>query len=134
MLASAASAMEEMVGVSLVDGDPAIRRSRQLMLISENFRVHSYATCAALLGDWRSRNDGCIVVDVHMPEFDGIDLLREMRATGWQGRGILLNGVITDDTILNDAKRFGDQVLDRYVADSRLLSAISAATVRFGET
>ena len=65
----------ESIGVSLVDGDSDIRHARQIMLRSERYDVRSYATCAALLADPRSRGYACIVVDIHMPEVDGLKLL-----------------------------------------------------------
>lgn len=120
----------ESIGVSLVDGEPSVRRARQLMLRSENYEVRSYATCAALLADPRSRDYRCIVVDVHMAEGDGIDLLRTMRASGWRGQGILLDGIAPGSTLLHDAERHGDQVLKRTIADGALVAAIGASIDR----
>lgn len=118
--------------VSLVDGEPAIRRARQLMLRSENYDVRSYATCAALLSDPRSRDYSCIVVDVHMGEVDGIDLLKSMRASGWHGRGILLDSIQPGTALMQDAERFGDRVLKRTIADGPLIAAIGDSIDRAG--
>ncbi|MEG8017861.1 hypothetical protein [Sphingomonas sp. LR55] len=78
------------IGVSLVDGDPVIRRARQIMLLSERYDVRSYATGAALLADPRSRDVPCIVVDVaggvDGDGGSGMDTLYAMRASGWRGR------------------------------------------------
>lgn len=117
----------EGIGISLVDGEPAIRRARQLMLRSENYEVRSYATCAALLADPRSRDYRCIVVDVHMAEGEGIELLKAMRATGWHGQGILLDGIAPGSPLRHDAERHGDQVLEHSIADGPLVVAIAAS-------
>ena len=119
--------LHESYGVSLVDGEPSVRRARQLMLRSENYEVRSYATCVALLADPRSRQYRCIVVDVHMAEVDGIDLLRAMRASGWRGMGILLDGIAPGSGLMHDAERHGDRVLERNIADGPLVLAISAS-------
>ncbi len=117
----------ETIGVSLVDGDSAIRHARQLMLRSENYDVRSYATCAALLADPRSRDYPCIILDLEMEDIDGPGLLREMRASGWRGKALLLDGLDPGSPMLIEAERHGDTVLARNVGDRVLLSAISAS-------
>lgn len=129
MTAPCSSALPERVGISLVDGDPGIRRARQIMLLSEHYAVRSYATCAALLADPRSRDYVCIIVDVHMVDVEGIALLREMRATGWRGKAILLDGIAPGSARLRDAERYGDKVFARTIGDGPLLTAIAASLV-----
>lgn len=118
------------VGVSLVDGNPVVRRARQLMLRSENYDVRSYATCAALLSDMRSRDYCCIVLDVEMDDVDGIDLLAKMRASGWQGRAILLDGLEPGADVVREAARHGDLIQPRSIGDGSLLVAIAASLDR----
>lgn len=118
------------IGVSLVDGDPAVRHARQLMLRSENYDVRSYATCAALLADPRSRDYPCIVLDLQMEGMDGPDLLREMRASGWRGKALLLDGIHPGSPMEQEAERHGDRILSRDVGDRALLSAIFATIDR----
>lgn len=124
--ASIPSSREE-AGVSLVDGNASIRHARQLMLRSENYDVRSYATCAALLADPRSRDYPCIVLDVEMEDIDGIDLLAQMRASGWRGRAILLDGFAPGDALLRQVLQNGDRIEGRSIGDSSLLAAIAAS-------
>jgi len=119
------------IGVSLVDGDNALRHARQLMLRSENYDVRSYATSSALLADPRSRDFPCIVLDIELNDHNnGTTLLREMRATGWRGRAILLDGQDPDGAYVRDAEKHGDRIMARTVGDSSLIAAISAAIDR----
>lgn len=120
----------EAAGVSLVDGNPAIRHARQIMLRSENYDVRSYATCAALLADPRSRDYPCIVLDVEMEGIDGIDLLARMRASGWQGRAILLDGSKSGDALARQALLQGDRIESRSIGDAALLAAVAASLHR----
>ena len=115
------------VGVSLVNGDPAVRHARQIMLRSMRYNARSYATCAALLADPRSRDQQCIIVDIDTPKVDGIDLLRAMRASGWLGKGILLARIPPGSELVREAERHGDKVLDQAITDGRLIAAIAAS-------
>ena len=116
-----------LIGVSLVDGDPAVRHARQLLLRSENYDVRSYATCAALLADPRSRDYPCMILDLEMEFIDGLDLLRKMRASGWRGKALLLDGLTPGNPILKEAESHGDAVLPRNIGDHALLLAIAAS-------
>lgn len=120
----------EGVGVSLVDGDPDVRHARQLMLRAEKYEVRSYPTCEALLADPRSRDYPCIILDLEMQGVDGVDLLRQMRATGWRGRALLLDGLHPGSALLRRAEQHGDKVLQRDVGDHTLLTAIAASIDR----
>ena len=127
MTGSAAPASTKGVGISLVDGDATVRHDRQIMLRSECYEVRSYATCAAVLADPRSRDYPCIVVDVHSRDVDGIDLLRRMRATGWRGKAILLDGMEPGSALMHDAEKHGDKVLGRAIGDGPLLTAVATS-------
>ena len=76
--------------VSLVDEDPAVRRSLQLLLRSANYEVRAYATASTLLSDPGALGSACLMTDWHMPSFDGIELLRQLRAQGWDAPAILM--------------------------------------------
>lgn len=124
------AARKPSIGVSLVDGEATVRHARQLMLRSENYEVRSYVTCSALLADPRSRDFPCIVLDVELNDDEGIQLLREMRATGWRGHAILLDGQDRDSDYVREAEQNGDRVMERTVGDGSLIAAISASVDR----
>jgi FixJ family two-component response regulator len=127
MTNNGSTASTEQIGVSLVDGDATVRHARQIMLRSQRYDVRSYATCAAMLADPRSRDYSCIVVDIEMPEVDGVGLLREMRASGWRGKGILLDGLEPGSELMHAAERHGDKVYERTITDGALVTAIAAS-------
>lgn len=124
------SPSNEGIGVSLVEGDATTRRSRQIMLRSAGYDVRSYATCAALLADPRARDYPCIIVDMETEEVDCIGLLRQMRASGWRGKGILLDGIATGNAFMQDAEMHGDKVYERSIGDGSLLAAVAASIYR----
>jgi FixJ family two-component response regulator len=96
------------------------------MLRSENYDVRSYSTCAALLADPASREYPCIVLDIGLPDIDGAGFLREMRATGWHGKAILLDNLDRDTALTREADQHGDRIFDRAIGDRSLIVAIAA--------
>lgn len=118
------------IGVALVDGDADIRHARQLMLRSANYDVRSYATPTSILADPRSREYPCIILDIELNDATrGTALLAGMRATGWSGRAILLDGGDGSDGSVREADRHGDRVMKRTIGDSALVAAIVGMTV-----
>lgn len=121
---------EDRVGVSLVGGDSTLRHARQIMLRSENYDARSYATFAALLADPRTRDCPCIILDIASDDIDGVALLDEMRATGWRGKAILLEGPEPAGALRDDGEGHGDTIFAREIGDWTLITAIEASIDR----
>jgi FixJ family two-component response regulator len=107
------------VRVSLVDGDPTVRRARQIMLRSEGYQVRSYSTSAALL-------------DAGLDGSDALDLIRQMRATDWQGTAILLAAFDSTGALTLEAALHGDIVFPGAVGDRTLTTAIKTVGLNDG--
>ena len=116
-------------GVALVDRNSVVRHQRQLLLRSEDYDVHSYATSAALLADIRVNMQVRMVVDVSIRDGDGLSFLRAIRASGRRGRAILLDGADPDESMGREAWHNGDHSLDSKIPDRPLLMAIDASFV-----
>ena len=57
--------------VHLVDDDCAVRGTLARLLTSGGYRVQEYASGAELLDCAHGLGDGCILLDINMPEPDG---------------------------------------------------------------
>src|SRR6185503_6084416 len=75
--------------VHLVDDDEAVRRSASLMLRGQRLIVRTYASGTALLDAADELVPGCILLDVRMPDMDGLEV---QAALG--DRGIVLPVII----------------------------------------
>jgi FixJ family two-component response regulator len=78
--------------VLIIDDDPAVRRSMQLLLQGQGFDVRSYASGEALLSEAGFGNPACLVADYRMEKLDGIALLSHLRGRGWLGPAVLVTG------------------------------------------
>ncbi|MBW8784672.1 MAG: response regulator transcription factor [Novosphingobium sp.] len=68
--------------VHLVDDDEAIRRSASFMLRTAGLVVKTYASGIELLDAASELTQGCILLDVRMPEMDGLEVQRALREHG----------------------------------------------------
>jgi two-component system OmpR family response regulator len=67
--------------VLLVDDDPHLREVARYALAQAGFRVEEAADGRAALAAARARAPDLIVLDVRMPELDGLEVCRELRKT-----------------------------------------------------
>ncbi len=116
--------------IALVDGDPAMRHARQLMLRAEGYEVRSYPSCAALLADSSALRSACVVADVEMNGVGGLALLHGLRRAGWHGAAILLADTIAPELAASAAAEQFVALLPKALADKPLLHAIRTAIAR----
>jgi two-component system, OmpR family, KDP operon response regulator KdpE len=72
----------------VVEDEPQIRRFVRTALESENWRVFEAATLKEGLSETATRRPELVVLDLALPDGDGIDLVRSMRA--WSSSPILV--------------------------------------------
>ena len=78
--------------VHLVDDDEAVRRSAGFMLKTSGFKVHSYASGVELLKEAKDLPPGCILLDVRMPEMDGLQVQQALKDRGVGHPVIVMTG------------------------------------------
>ena len=64
--------------VYIVDDDEAVRDSLSALLESKGYEVTSFGSAAEFLETARSLPAGCLVVDIRMPEMDGLELQQRL--------------------------------------------------------
>jgi two-component system response regulator FixJ len=68
--------------VYLVDDDEAIRRSAGFMLKTSRFQVKSFSSGVELMKEAGELPPGCILLDVRMPEMDGLEVQQALKDRG----------------------------------------------------
>ena len=64
--------------VFIVDDEPVVRDSLTLMIEQEDISVQSFESAEAFLSAYKPYFFGCIIIDVQMPEMDGLQLQVEL--------------------------------------------------------
>ena len=68
--------------IYIVDDEQAVRESLQLLLETMGYQVQVYPSAEAFLEAVAGLPSGCLIVDLQMPEMDGIELQRQLTARG----------------------------------------------------
>ena len=68
--------------VFVIDDDVSVRESLELLLVSAGQRVEIFATATEFLACERPLAPSCLVLDVNLPDLNGIDLQSRMAACG----------------------------------------------------
>jgi two-component system, LuxR family, response regulator FixJ len=78
--------------VHIVDDDDGVRRSAAFMLKHAGYRVESHISGVEFLKEAKSRERGCVLLDVRMPEMDGLQVQQEMAMRGVDMPVVILTG------------------------------------------
>lgn len=78
--------------VFLLDDDEAVVAALERLLTAEGFRVRSWTSAQAFLGQHDSSIPGCLVSDVCMPGMDGLQLQQALLARGVQRPIVFMTG------------------------------------------
>lgn len=78
--------------VHIVDDDDSVRRSAAFMLKHAGYRVESHVSGVEFLKMAKSTERGCVLLDVRMPEMDGLEVQQEMGARGIDMPVVILTG------------------------------------------
>jgi FixJ family two-component response regulator len=68
--------------VHVVDDDEAVRSSLKLLLKSAGLSTRAYASAAEFLAAYEDDKPGCLVLDIHMPGMNGLELQDELNRRG----------------------------------------------------
>jgi RNA polymerase sigma factor (sigma-70 family) len=64
--------------VFVVDDDPSVRKALARLLRSAGLQTETFSSAAEFLEFQRPDASGCVVLDVHMPETDGLELQQSL--------------------------------------------------------
>jgi FixJ family two-component response regulator len=114
--------------ILLVEDDPAVRRSMQLLLQAQGFDVRAYANGITLLADETNDDAKCFVADYRMDDLNGIAVLTRLRERGWSGPAVLITAYATNDLSGAAIAAGFDVVLEKPLRKHALVEAVMRLT------
>jgi FixJ family two-component response regulator len=113
--------------VFLVDDDRAVTRSLGHVLREEGWEVETFDSAEAFLARSKPERYGCVVLDVSMPDLDGLGLQRRLRETGQFLPIVFLTGDGDIPMSVQAIKAGAADCLTKPVTSRALVDAVRAA-------
>ncbi len=123
--------------VYVVDDDPAVRRSLERLLVAADFRVVSYATPTEFLDAAAGLPAGCVVLDLRMPEMNGLEMQARLVKMRPDLPIIVVTGQGDVQSAVRAMKAGAVDFIEKPYSDDSLITAVESAVAgsgRSGET
>jgi two-component system response regulator FixJ len=113
--------------VFIVDDEPAIRRSLQLLIEMLGMPVRAFPSAPSFLDAYKPGDSGCLILDLGMPEMTGLDLQQELIRRGCDIPIIVLTGYGDIPSAICALKSGAVEFLEKPVDDDVLLDHVRRA-------
>jgi FixJ family two-component response regulator len=113
--------------VLVVDDDPSVLSALARLIRAAGFQVKAFDRPSALLASEVPTTKACMIVDVHLPEMNGIELCKALAASGRGLAAILITGRNDAETQRLIEKAHPVAALFKPVDERTLLEAVTQA-------
>jgi FixJ family two-component response regulator len=117
--------------VVVVDDDEWICRALQRVLTTAGYRARTFTSARAYLAEQDAMEPACLILDIMIPDLDGLTTLRESRSTGAEIPAIFITGTADLDAGVKAMKTGAFDLLEKPLDETVLIAAIENA-LRFG--
>jgi FixJ family two-component response regulator len=119
--------------VFLLDDEAGMLKALTRLLKAEGFTVRGFTSVNAFLESYRPETLSCLVLDVAMPELNGLELQRRLTSTGMMLPIVFVTGHGDIPMSVQAIKAGAVDFLTKPVKDADLLRAVRAALARAAE-
>lgn len=119
--------------VFLLDDEPGMLKALTRLLKAEGFTVQAFTSAKTFLESYRPGTLSCLVLDVAMPELNGLELQDHLTRSGHLVPIVFLTGHGDIPTSVQAIKAGAVDFLTKPVKDADLLRAVRAALQRAAE-
>jgi FixJ family two-component response regulator len=116
--------------VYLVDDDPDLLKALERLLESVGLRVTTFLSARQFLDSYDPDAPGCLVLDLELPGFSGLELQRALEQRGSSMPIVFLTGRGDIPASVQAMKHGATDFLTKPVDDTRLIAAIEEALAR----
>ncbi len=116
--------------VHVVDDDPSMREALQDLFLSIGLETRTYATARDFLATAVSDAPGCLVIDIRLPDTNGLDFQLQLTQTGVRLPVVMMTGYGDIPMSVRAMKRGAVDFLPKPFKDQDMLDAVLAAIER----
>ena len=120
----------ESLVVVVDDDEPLCRAVERVLTVGGGYRVRTFNTPHRFLAECATMEPACMVVDIKMPEVDGLTMLRSTREAGVQVPAVFITGSRDVNAAVTAMKLGAYDLLEKPLDDVALLDAVNRATLR----
>lgn len=110
--------------VFVVDDDPDVRRALGRLLESAAYEVRAFASSIEFLAAHDPQRAGCVILDLALPDLDGLEVQASLTASGTPRPIIFLSGNGSIDTSVRAMRAGAVTFLTKPVEGRHLLAAV----------
>lgn len=113
--------------IVIVDDDAAVRQGLRFLLRAAGYSVEEFSSASSFLGDFDPQRGGCLLLDVQMPEMNGLELQQRLNVRGWRIPVIFITGHGTVPLAIQAMKAGAFDFIEKPLREEALLEAIERA-------
>jgi FixJ family two-component response regulator len=117
--------------ISVVDDDESVRRTTTLLIESFGFRAATFESAETFLRSGHLHDTSCLIVDVHMPGMNGLQLQSHLAAEGCGIPIIFITAYESNDSRQRAMQAGAAAFLGKPFSDEQLLQSIRSALRSF---
>ena len=116
--------------IAVIDDEDAVRKALQRLLRAAGMSVQTFSGGAEFLRSLARHRPDCAVLDLHMPDVTGFDVLARLAETRAGVPVVVITGNDSSETEASALGRGALAFLRKPIGDRLLLATISAAMAR----
>jgi FixJ family two-component response regulator len=113
--------------IAIVDDEPQVRKALRRLLSTHGYQVEEYSGGHAFMEAQAHHPADCLVLDLHMPEMSGFEVLASMQAGHQRTPVIVITANEENDTLDRTRSLGACAFLNKPVHQSSLLSALQSS-------
>lgn len=116
--------------VFVVDDDEFFRKGVARIFASAGFQVHTYDSAEGFLESYRGCDEGCLVLDLRMPEVGGLEVLQRLRQARIDLPVIIYTGNADVPVTVRAMQQGAFALLEKPASSELLIEEVRAAICR----
>jgi FixJ family two-component response regulator len=116
--------------VHVVDDDPSMREALQGLFLSIGLETRTYATAQDFLDTPVPDSQGCLIIDIRLPDMNGLDFQAQLSQTGVHLPVVMMTGYGDIPMSVRAMKRGAVDFLPKPFRDQDMLDAVFVAIER----
>jgi two-component system response regulator FixJ len=119
--------------IHVIDDDESARHSLAFLFDCAGLVVRTYESAIEFLEAVPTREQGCIVTDVRMPDMSGVELIGRLKSLGVPDPVIVITGHADVPMAIQALKAGVADFIEKPFSDDAILNAVRSALARAGE-